>query len=145
METVEREKLSEAIVSLGGVSLTGAAFDDSATHIVILKLAFNEKMLASIAAGKWVMHPDWLVDSHRKGSFLDEVPYEWGNPASSASCSSSGSQSEVDIARAAHYWRINRSQGPFHGMRVLFKLTGEKNASFKRLLEIGGGEVITDE
>ena len=63
METVEREKLSQAIVSMGGVYLTGAAFDDSATHTVTRDLTFNVKLLTSIVAGKWVMHPDWLMVS----------------------------------------------------------------------------------
>jgi topoisomerase (DNA) II binding protein 1 len=139
----------QVIANLGGVFLNSSSYDDSATHIVISKLSCNEKLLASIAAGKWVMHPDWLIESHRKGIFIDELPYEWGNPSlsvqSSCSSSSSGSQSETEIAGAAHYWRLNRSQGPFHGMRVLMKLGDNKNAPFKRLLEIGGGEVVEDE
>jgi len=137
----------EVIAHLGGVFLNSSTYDDSATHVVISKLSCNEKLLASIAAGKWVMHPDWLIESHRKGIFVDESPYEWGNPSlsSHSSYSSSGSHGETEIADAAHYWRLNRSQGPFHGMRAILKLGDHKNASFKRLLEIGGGEVIDDE
>lgn len=71
------------------------------------------------------------------------MPYEWGNPVSRFT---PVSQSDATlIARPAHYWRINRSQGPFHRMRVLFKLTGNKDSVFKHWLEIGGGEVVPDE
>lgn len=43
----------------------------------------NEKLVSCIAAGKWVLCPQWLDASARAGRLVDEEPYEWGNPVRS--------------------------------------------------------------
>lgn len=59
------------IRDLGGDVSTDTNFDSSATHLLCIRLSRNEKMLGSIAAGKWVLHCSYLRDSERDGRFLD--------------------------------------------------------------------------
>lgn len=47
------------------------SFDPSATHLMCLRPSRNEKMLGSIATGKWVLHCMYLRDSEANGNFLD--------------------------------------------------------------------------
>ena len=38
----------------------------------------NEKYLAAVAAGKWVLHKSYLEASREAGFFVDEASHEWG-------------------------------------------------------------------
>lgn len=150
MAQSDRDACAAIIEKLGGVFLEASHYDPSCTHLVVSKVGCNEKLLTSIAAGKWVLHPNWIVDSEKEGRFLDEQLYEWGNPSSVVTMSPSQAitEDESHIAAAAHYWRVNRSKGvsdgPFHGITAALCL-GNKNGSFQRLLEAGGGEVVDQE
>jgi len=146
-----KDECIEVVKKLGGTVLDYANYDPSITHIVVAKVGTNEKLLTSVAAGKWVLHPDWLTDSGQAGRFLHEPDYEWGNPEALVPLDRLVSKKdEMDIARAAHYWRkCSTSQGkafkgPFSGIRAVLYLR-DKNDSFRRLLEAGGGEVVDPE
>ena len=40
-------------------------YDSSVTHIVINKVTRSEKLLCCTAGGKWVLHPNYVTDSHK--------------------------------------------------------------------------------
>lgn len=150
MAQADRDRCTYIIETLGGTILEASHYDPTCTHLVVAKVGCNEKLLTSIAAGKWVLNPEWLSESEKENRFLEEYKFEWGNPA--ATIMNTGSETisddEANIAAAAHYWRLNRSRGisdgPFHGITAILHLR-EKNASFQRLLEAGGGEVVDHE
>lgn len=122
-----------------------ASFDPSATHLMCLRPSRNEKMLGSIATGKWVLHCMYLRDSEANGNFLDEEKYEWGNPKSKGIIPDTTGEVENAIAAAAHRWRIKllkEPYGPFHDMVALLLASEEKYDQFKRLIEAGGGTVV---
>lgn len=150
MTQADRDSCTSIIETLGGTVLEASHYDSTCTHLVVAKVGCNEKLLTSIAAGKWVLHPCWLSDSENEGRFLEECKYEWGNPASVVVHPPLEpiSEDEANIAAAAYYWRLNRSRGlsdgPFHGITAVLHLR-EKNGSFQRLLEAGGGEVVDQE
>jgi hypothetical protein len=143
----DRDSCTAVIEELGGTVLESNQYDPTCTHLVVAKVGSNEKLLTSIAAGKWILHPEWLSESEKEKRFLEEAKFEWGNPEATVDYPESESitEDEANIAAAAHYWRINRSQGvsggPFHGITAVLYLR-EKNASFQRLLEAGGGKVV---
>lgn len=58
------------VTDLGGEVCSTTNFDPSATHLIMTKPVRSEKLLASIAAGKWIVHHSYLVESHREGRFL---------------------------------------------------------------------------
>ncbi|XP_015284211.1 PREDICTED: DNA topoisomerase 2-binding protein 1-A-like, partial [Gekko japonicus] len=56
----ERIDYSHLIEELGGVVLEKQCFDPRCTHTVVGSPLRNEKFLASMAAGKWVLHRSYL-------------------------------------------------------------------------------------
>lgn len=58
----------------------------------------NEKCLASIAAGNWVLHKSYLEASRKAGHFVDEEPHEWGVEIPGEPLS--------NLAIAARRWRM---------------------------------------
>lgn len=68
----DRQKYIELIESVGGIiSDQITLFDEASTHLICPILSRNEKMLASVAAGKWVLHTSYLEDSAKAGHFLN--------------------------------------------------------------------------
>ena len=62
----------------------------------------NEKYLAAVAAGKWVLHKSFLEASREAGYFVGEEPHEWGkeNPG----------EPQNKLAAAARRWRLKLRQ-----------------------------------
>ncbi|XP_012219736.2 DNA topoisomerase 2-binding protein 1 isoform X1 [Linepithema humile] len=140
----DRNIYEQVIKQLGGDVSTCTNFDNSATHLLCIRPSRNEKMLSSIAAGKWVLHCSYLRDSDRAGKFLNEEEYEWGNPQSKDVIPKPSGEIEQAIAAAAYKWRVKLHQepdGPFFGMVALLMTSEEKYDQFKRLIEAGGGLV----
>lgn len=144
MSQEDRDSCVQTIEVLGGIAIDGKHYDSTCTHLVVAKLECNDKLMTSIAAGKWIVHPGWIAKSEQTYHFVDERIFEWGNPASNDSIS----KEEARIAAAAYYWRIIRnrglSTGPFQGIKAALYLR-KKNDAFQQLIEAGGGEVIAPE
>ncbi|CAK1541346.1 unnamed protein product [Leptosia nina] len=135
-----REEITEMIVHLGGEICEGAELDPRATHLLCSLPGRSEKMLCSVAGGKWVLHPAYVARSRAAGKFLSEEDFEWGNPL--AQCLPTLSGAEQNLARAAYRWRsaLSRgSPGPFHGIVGLLHVPAARRRLLARLLEAGGG------
>uniref|UniRef100_A0A096LYQ0 SMC5-SMC6 complex localization factor 1 n=1 Tax=Poecilia formosa TaxID=48698 RepID=A0A096LYQ0_POEFO len=105
------------------------------THLITPQVLPSEKFLAACAAGKWVVTPNYVLESMKNGSWLPEGPYEVAIFTSSS---------------AAFYpvrqWRekVTKGQitGAFQGWRVLLMVQEpNRRAMFKRLLKAGRAEV----
>ncbi|XP_071855891.1 mutagen-sensitive 101 [Bombus fervidus] len=141
----DRITYEKVIRDLDGEVSSDACFDISATHLLCIKPSRNEKMLGSIASGKWVLHCMYLRDSEQEGKFLDEEKYEWGNPKSKGIIPDPTDKVEETIAAAAYRWRLRllkEPNRPFHNMVALLLAPGDKYDQFKRLIEAGGGKVV---
>ncbi|XP_076627119.1 mutagen-sensitive 101 isoform X1 [Colletes latitarsis] len=141
----DRILYEQVIKDLGGDVSLDTKFDTSATHLLCLRPARNEKMLGSIASGKWVLHCMYLRDSEQEGKFLDEEKYEWGNPKSKGIIPDPVGEIEKMIAAAAYRWRLNllkEPRGPFNNMVALLLVSDEKYDQFERLINAGGGKVV---
>jgi hypothetical protein len=144
MSQEDRDSCVQIIEVLGGIAIDGKHYDSTCTHLVVAKLECNDKLMTSIAAGKWIVHPGWIAKSEQTYHFVDERIFEWGNPTSNDSIS----KEEARISAAAYYWRTIRnrglSTGPFQGIKAVLYLR-KKNDAFQQLIEAGGGEVIAPE
>ncbi|XP_076286587.1 mutagen-sensitive 101 isoform X2 [Lasioglossum baleicum] len=141
----DRTAYEQVIKDLGGEVSLDVNFDMSATHLLCIRPTRNEKMLGSIASGKWILHCMYLRDSEQEGKFLDEEKYEWGNPKSKDIIPNPTGEVEETIAAAVYKWRfqlLKNPSGPFHNMVALLLTSGEKYDQFKRLIEAGGGKVV---
>uniref|UniRef100_A0A8D2LW41 DNA topoisomerase II binding protein 1 n=1 Tax=Varanus komodoensis TaxID=61221 RepID=A0A8D2LW41_VARKO len=125
-------------------------FDPSCTHTIVGHPLRNEKFLASMAAGKWVLHRSYLEACRAAQHFVEEEDYEWGSN-SILSVLPGINIVQKNLAVAAMRWRkaIQKRreetgiiEGAFSGWRVILNVDPAKEAGFKRLLESGGGKVL---
>ncbi|XP_063308235.1 DNA topoisomerase 2-binding protein 1 [Pelobates fuscus] len=146
----ERIDYCQLIEELGGIVIDKQCFDPSCTHIIVGQPLRNEKYLASMAAGKWVLHRSYLEACRRAKRFIQEEEYEWGN-SSILNALTSITSHERMLAEAAMRWRkklqrLKQEQGSvegaFSGWRVILNVDKAKEAGFKRLLQSGGAKVF---
>lgn len=115
-------------------------FDDTVTHMMTTKVSRSEKMLGSVAAGKWVLHPAYITGSVDAGRWLDEEEYEWGREANSLITDKEGM--DWKLASAARKWRIEAG-GAFDGMKFILHMPEQKQGPFSRLIKAGKGEILS--
>ena len=130
-------QLEEGVAKLGGrMSSNATIFDPEATHMITGKVGRSEKVLCSVASGRWLLHPSYIVESLAQGRWLEEERFEWGNELNGfldvQMKTKEGKESaEVKLALAARHWRL---QGPgssaFSGFQVLS--LSSKRSSFDR-------------
>ncbi|VFV45198.1 dna topoisomerase 2-binding protein [Lynx pardinus] len=145
----ERIDYCHLIEKLGGLVIEKQCFDPSCTHIVVGHPLRNEKYLASLAAGKWVLHRSYLEASRAAGHFVPEEDYEWGS-SSILDVLTGITVQQRRLALAAMRWRKKIQQrqesgiveGAFSGWKVILHLDQSREAGFKRLLQSGGAKVL---
>lgn len=164
VDALRMERIAVAIVRLGGeVCENRNGYDPTCTHVLCEKPSRSEKIFSAIAAGKWLLTLRYVEDSAQADGFLDEEAYEFGNPlaretlsdaATGGGDAAAGGMDET--GRAAYRWRkqlqvqrqqlsdeerrAHRTIGVFSAFRVI--LQTNKKASFRNLLEAGGGIVL---
>uniref|UniRef100_H0UV15 DNA topoisomerase 2-binding protein 1 n=1 Tax=Cavia porcellus TaxID=10141 RepID=H0UV15_CAVPO len=145
----ERIDYCHLIEKLGGLVMEKQCFDPSCTHIVVGHPLRNEKYLASVAAGKWVLHRSYLEACRTAGHFVQEEEYEWGS-SSILEVLTGISVQQRRLALAAMRWRKKLQQkqesgiveGAFSGWKVILHVDQSREAGFKRLLQSGGAKVL---
>uniref|UniRef100_A0A8C3KBQ4 DNA topoisomerase II binding protein 1 n=1 Tax=Calidris pygmaea TaxID=425635 RepID=A0A8C3KBQ4_9CHAR len=147
----ERFDYCHLIEELGGIVLEKQCFDPSCTHIVVGHPLRNEKFLASMAAGKWVLHRSYLEACRGAGCFVQEEDYEWGSN-SILNVLPGINVNQKKLALAAMRWRkkIHKGrqetgivEGAFSGWKVILNVDQTKEAGFRRLLQSGGAKVFS--
>lgn len=151
----ERERYANIVHELGGELDNGLAVSEATTHLILHAPTRSEKFLMSLAAGKWVLHKSYLDACSAASTWLSETAYEWGgpgtepllvqlSPAPSASGSGALSANQLrELAKAARYWRIAGGRA-FAGWRVIFGPGCDRETSFRRIIETGGGEILAN-
>ncbi|XP_064646141.1 uncharacterized protein LOC135499324 [Lineus longissimus] len=143
----ERERLIGVIKKLGGMynswqSCDQQGFTPSCTHVICSKPTRSEKFLAACATGKWIVTSKWLLDSAKKGKWLNEDDYEW---SPKVPCQPS-QQFQTGILAAPKKWRktiASSGVGPFSDWKAAVVVADErKRVVYKRLLRYGGCKVI---
>lgn len=147
MSQEERDDYGVLVESLGGKMLDGQNFDPTCTHLVIGVPARNEKFLACVASGKWVLHKSYFEACRQEGKFVQEDFYEWGGEGT-VSLLDKMNPAIKKLCEAAHRWRIqinSSSQscvGAFSEWKVILCTDRKKEDNFRRLLEAGGATVL---
>ncbi|KAM6900354.1 DNA topoisomerase 2-binding protein 1 [Xenentodon cancila] len=140
----ERIDYSHLIEELGGVVLDRQSFDSSCSHIIVGSPLRNEKYLAAMAAGKWILHRSYLEACRAVGQFVQEDEYEWGSSTILDALPSITSQ-QRRLALAAMRWRKalqGSSEGAFSGWTVMLNIDQSRESGFRRLLQSGGAKVL---
>ena len=130
--TDKEPSVEEAVQQLGGTISAEGHYDSNATHMLAVKVSRSEKMLRSVAAGKWVLHPSYVSASVEAGMWLDESKYEWGNVENGLLKDKEGM--EFKLASAARKWRNGSigAEGAFNGMRFILYMPENKKGPFSR-------------
>ncbi|XP_065335100.1 DNA topoisomerase 2-binding protein 1-A [Cloeon dipterum] len=146
---VERdlEHISLVVTKLGGSMSKLKNFDPAATHLITSNPSRSEKLLAAMAAGLWVVHPQFLIQSARSGSFLSEDDFEWGNPAAASFLEPLVEDNPLasELAAACYRWRRKAAAGKagaFACFRAVLLGAPHKTAAFERMITAGGGSVV---
>nr|XP_046226965.1 DNA topoisomerase 2-binding protein 1 [Scatophagus argus] len=142
----ERIDYSHLIEELGGVVLDKQSFDPSCSHVIVGTPLRNEKYLAAMAAGKWILHRSYLEACRSVGRFIQEDEYEWGSSSILDALPSITSQ-QRRLALAAMRWRKTlqaRSEqgGAFSGWTVMLNIDQSRESGFRRLLQSGRAKVL---
>uniref|UniRef100_A0A3P8WV72 DNA topoisomerase II binding protein 1 n=1 Tax=Cynoglossus semilaevis TaxID=244447 RepID=A0A3P8WV72_CYNSE len=142
----ERIDYSHLIEELGGVVLDKQSFDPSCSHIIVGTPLRNEKYLAALAAGKWILHRSYLEACRSVGHFVQEDEYEWGSSSILDALPSINSQ-QRRLALAAMRWRKalhgrSKQGGAFSGWTVMLNIDHSRESGFRRLLQSGGAKVL---
>ncbi|KAI1888905.1 hypothetical protein AGOR_G00173580 [Albula goreensis] len=142
----ERIDYSQLIDELGGVVLGKQCFDPSCSHIIVGQPLRNEKYLAAMAAGKWILHRSYLEACRAVGHFIQEEEYEWGSSSILEALPSISAQ-QRRLALAALRWRRalqdqKGQKGAFNGWKVMLNIDQAREAGFRRLLQSGGAKVF---
>ncbi|KAF6770555.1 hypothetical protein AHF37_11230 [Paragonimus kellicotti] len=124
-------------------------------------LARSEKYLICLATGKWILHKSYLDACQRESRWVDEINFEWGGPGTEPLLmqlspappvqgpGSSKTQQQQrqqamqtrELARSARRWRLAGGKA-FQNWRVVFGPGCDKETSFRRVIEAGGGQVL---
>uniref|UniRef100_A0A8C5I3M2 BRCT domain-containing protein n=1 Tax=Gouania willdenowi TaxID=441366 RepID=A0A8C5I3M2_GOUWI len=141
----ERIDYSHLIEELGGVVLDKQSFDPSCSHIIVGSPLRNEKYLAAMAAGKWILHRSYLEACRSVGCFIQEDEFEWGS-SSILNALPSITQQQKRLALAAMRWRKvlqgrSEHEGAFSGWTVMLNIDQNRESGFRRLLQSGGSKV----
>lgn len=120
--------MRKKIVELGGKVEDNVknSFISLCTHIVVKEFNLTEKVLGGLASGKWILQPDFILDSHRQGKWLEESQYEIKEFV------------ECRRKRNASHFSI------YSGWKVYVKMENNTlTKSFQRVTAAGGAEIIS--
>ncbi|RZC32583.1 DNA topoisomerase 2-binding protein 1-B, partial [Asbolus verrucosus] len=154
-----REAIVAKIESLGGRVTDLSTYDPKSTHLLSPKPARNEKALACMAAGKWILHISYVDKSVAAGRFLNvsiyrssgtqtvtsvqEEEFEFGNPKCKISVRTSFDDEAEARLQSMHWWRkeiSRRGYGAFNDMRAV--VVAQKREQLIRVIEAGGGQIV---
>lgn len=103
------------------------SFRQNCTHVICGKLSRSEKFLGACSMGKWVLHPDYIKQSVKYKSWLQEELFEWSNYDEP--------NLPIDLKSAGSRWRFNYEvfqTFPFSGWNVAVVVSGAKKCSVYR-------------
>ncbi|XP_072290099.1 SMC5-SMC6 complex localization factor protein 1 [Eucyclogobius newberryi] len=131
-----KKRLIKGICKLGGRYIGGSMYQHTSTHFIVPQVLPSEKFLAACAAGKWVVTPNYVLDSVKNGSWLPEELYE-------VAISTSTSSTFYPVRQWRQKVVSGKLKGAFQGWRVLLMVQEPaRRAMFKRLLKAGRAKVF---
>lgn len=140
------EDVGKLIEECGGKVSPVQYFDKNATHLISMDLTRDEKLMASITAGLWVLHPSYVdeLEIVRDVHKISEELFEWGNPSKRDRIANMPSNAKT-LAACSMDWRLAIKSGAppaFKDMKIILHLRPSTYDNFRRLVEAGGGQVV---
>ncbi|XP_059479828.1 DNA topoisomerase 2-binding protein 1-like [Neocloeon triangulifer] len=138
--------IQRVVNSLNGKISATKMFNPEATHLVTNAPSRSIKLIAAIAAGLWILHPEYLLESHRAGIFTSEEDFEWGNPKAAGFLEPQIKDDPLaqELAAACYRWRKTTAdkKGAFKDFKAILLGAPQNTAALKRIILAGDGEVV---
>lgn len=134
----QKRLLLQGIKHLGGVYMGGSIYKEAITHLIVEKALPSEKFLAASAGGKWIVTPEFVLDSVKHKRWLQEASYEINLTAQTP-----------ETPNPLRTWRERVANGTvsgaFQDWVVLIDIDDPTRRSvFVRILKAGKAVVCTD-
>ena len=164
MHTAEQKQMVEKFSKVKNVEITTSLSNDykhdwqpEFTHIVAPSLLRNQKCLAALAAGAWIVGPDFATACQKAGKVVDAEPFELEQPVAAANNETSkkskksnpGTADELIEAGVARFWRLQRNKsgdGAFNGLCFTIAARGLDEPPSKddlaAIIQAGGGALV---
>eukprot|EP01080_Neovahlkampfia_damariscottae_P001225 gene1225-11315_t len=124
------------IENLNG-KLIESEFDENVTHVIFKSCSRTKKFLLSLASGKWILKPEYLIACEKSKKCIDEENYEWNGD---------------EIIEDKHIWLgcIQKwrkyyqtyGYGPFHNWECILIRPAVDEQLLNEIITTGGGEVV---
>jgi len=148
-----KAEFAKIIEKLGGSYLNKDCFDETCTHLIVNRPSRNEKYLASLASGKFVLSSSYITACKKANRLVNEDEYEFGNPLF---CEQIQPRDEMEkrIFEAPYRWRnrlfqLNKGKRDdekvlaFSGWKVDVLASPRIAVSLIRIVESGGGKICS--
>ncbi|KAG7673972.1 hypothetical protein Ndes2526B_g02552 [Nannochloris sp. 'desiccata'] len=162
MHTAEQKDMVEKFSKVKGVEITTSLagelkhdWQPEFTHIVAPSLKRNQKCLAALASGAWIVGPEFATVCQEAGKLVDADAYEVERPVAGGSDtfkkkSTSNATGAAGIeSGVARFWRMKRAQtgaGAFNGLYFTIVARGLDEPPSKddliAILLAGGGTLV---
>ena len=125
---LEKKELIKDIELLRGIYLDTEIWDSRVTHVITYNQDMTEKVMAAIAAGRWVVSVKFVKESKANGDWLDSPRLFVSHDAV--------------LHNRKNWFSKGVKGGLFYGMRAALMLDDTvKNGVYKRVIEAGGGTI----
>jgi len=74
-DKIMKDDIIDRVLLLGGEVRLGEVFDSKITHVVSPPNSRTMKTLAASLTSRWIVSPQWILDSTAAGYFVDETNY----------------------------------------------------------------------
>jgi hypothetical protein len=162
MHTAEQNDMMEKFSKVKGVEITTSlsrafkhVWQPEFTHIVAPSLKRNQKCLAALASGAWIVGPDFATACQESGKLVDAEKYELERPVAGVSVASNKKSSSTPTGAAAieagvaRFWRLRRDKtgtGAFNQLSFAIIARGLDEPPSKddlvAIISAGGGTVV---
>ncbi|XP_060762929.1 SMC5-SMC6 complex localization factor protein 1 isoform X2 [Neoarius graeffei] len=136
----QKAELLRALRKLQGHYIGGSVYKEAMTHLIVTKPLASEKFLAACAGGKWIVTPQFVLDSVKHKAWLPEASYELNLTANIKA---------PVIANPLQKWREKVARGitsgAFQGWVVYLEIEDhDRRAMFERILKAGKAMLYTE-
>ncbi|KAM9446682.1 SMC5-SMC6 complex localization factor protein 1 [Clarias gariepinus] len=137
----QKAELIQGIRQLQGQYIGGSIYNEAMTHLIITKPSASEKFLSACAGGKWIVTPQFVLDSVKHLAWLPEASYELNLTANTKTHA---------IANPLQKWREKVARGiksgAFQDWVVYLEIEDHvRRAMFERILKAGKAVLCPDE
>lgn len=133
----------EKIIKLGGT-----VAELNYNYLIMAKLTKSSKFFSAMAAGKIILHSDYVNDCEACNEFIEPFYYEYGNPNFKCKEQNVKDRALLDGPYRCRLLVDNNPEkyekGLFTGMKFILMIAENKKLQFTPVIQSGGGTVVDE-